>query len=151
MTQTSNRRYRPLLAIAVQDRRTARAVLLVILLWAFIAWAITSILAGRGEPFDYAIHSFSIAELRIVLWIGTAFTTLGILGAAWSFVQMGKGLWRETSAISFGLKFTPNGNGRFDAVVRWYGALLVMAGVAMIPLGASLLFILATCRYMRDF
>ncbi len=151
MSEPANSRYRPLLAIAVQDGRTARTVLLAILLWAFIAWAIGSILRGRGEPFDYAIHNFSIAELRVILWTGTAFTTLGILGAGWSFVKMGKGLWRHTSAMSFGLRFTPNGNGRFDAVIRWYGAFVVMAGVAMIPLGASLLFILATCRYMRDF
>lgn len=67
--------------------------MLAIFLWAFIAWAITSMLAGQREPFDYAIHNFSLGELRIVLWAGATVTTIG----------------------------------------------------------ASLLFVLATCRYMRDF
>ncbi len=126
-------------------------MLLAIVLWAFIAWTISSILAGRGEAFNYAIRNFSISELRVVLWTGTGIITLGILGAGWSFVQMGKALRRDTRATTFGLTFTPNGGGPFDAIVRWYGAFLVVAGLAMIPLGASLLFILATCRYMRDF
>ena len=104
MTDSAIRMRKPLLAVAVETRRTSVAVLSGIVLWAFVSWAITSILAGRGAPFDYAIHNYSIGELRLLLWLGTSFMALGVAGA----------------------------------------------GGALIPLGASLLYILATCRYMRD-
>jgi hypothetical protein len=36
-------------------------------------------------------------------------------------------------------------------MVRWYGGFLVIAGMMLVPLGVSLLVILSTCRYMREF
>ena len=141
---------RPLLAVAVEDKRTLRAVILGILIWAFLAWAITSILRGSGAPFDYVAHNLSIVELRIALWAGTGVLTIGIIGVGGSFVQMGRALWRDTRATSFGLRFSPN-EGPYANMVQWYGGLLVVAGTLMITLGASLLWILSTCRYIRDF
>ena len=142
---------RPLLATAIADKQTVRAILLGTLIWAFVGWTITSILAGRGGPFEYAIRNYSVGELRILLWAGTGVLTLGIVGVGLAFVQMGKSLWRDRQAVSFGLRFTSNGAGAYERMVRWYGGLLVVAGLMMIPLGASLLYILSTCRYMRDF
>ena len=139
---------RPLLEVAVQDARTVRAVLAGTAVWAFLGWAITSILRGSGAPFEYAINNFSLNELRIVLWTGTAILTIGIIGVGSAFVQMGRALWRDTHAVSFGLRFMPS-HGPYARMVQWYGALLVVAGTMMIPLGASLLWILSTCRYMR--
>ena len=142
---------KPLLAIAVENRRNLTGVLVAIALWALVSWAISAVLAGRGAPFRYAISSFSVGELRFWLWVGTGFMTLGIIGAGSGFIQLGKSLWRDTRGIQFGLRFTPNGSGAYDSIVRWYGGFLVVAGLMMIPLGASLIVILATCRYMRDF
>ena len=143
---------RPLLAIAVEDKRTVKAVLLGTLIWAFLGWAITSILAGRGDPFEYVIRNYSIGELRLLLWAGTGVLTLGVVGAGLAFVQMGKALWRNADAESFGLRFTRNSGGpAYDMMVRWYGGFLVIAGMMLVPLGASLLVILSTCRYMREF
>jgi hypothetical protein len=140
---------RPLLAVAVEDKRALRAVILGILIWAFLACAITSILRGSGAPFDYVARNFSVDELRIALWGCTGVLTLGIIGVGGSFVQMGRALWRDTRASSFGLRFTSY-DGHYAKMVQWYGGLLVVAGLLMIPLGASLLWILSTCRYMRD-
>jgi hypothetical protein len=143
---------RPLLAIAVDDKRTVKAILLGTMIWAFLGWTITSILAGRGDPFEYAIRNYSIGELRILLWAGTALLTLGIVGVGLSFVGMGKALWRNADAGIFGLRFIRNGGGTaYDLMVRWYGGFLMIAGVMLVPLGASLLYILSTCRYMREF
>lgn len=139
---------RPLLAIAVESPRTVRAVLLATVVWAFLGWAITSVLRGQGAPFEYVVANFSLNELRIALWAATAVLTLGVVGVGAAFVQMGKALWRDTHATSFGVRFTPN-EGPYAKMVQWYGVLLVVAGAMMIPLGASLLWILSTCRYMR--
>ena len=151
MTDSAIRMRKPLLAVAVETRRTSVAVLAGIVLWAFVSWAITSILAGRGAPFDYAIHNYSIGELRLLLWLGTSFMALGVAGAGGAFIQLGKSLWRDAHGSAFGLRFTANGGGLYERMVRLYGGTLVVAGFALIPLGASLLYILATCRYMRDF
>src|SRR5687767_14938252 len=138
---------RPLLTVAVDDTRTVKAILLGTLIWALLGWTITSILAGRGDPFEYAIRNYSIGELRILLWAGTAFLTLGVVGAGLSFVQMGKTLWRNGDAEIFGLRFTRHSEGAaYDMMVRWYGGFLVIAGMMLVPLGASLLYILSTCR-----
>lgn len=142
---------KPLLAVVVETRRTTVAILGGVVVWAFVSWAITSILAGRGPAFDYAIHNYSIGELRVLLWLGTSFMALGVVAAGMTFIQLGKALWRDASGAAFGLRFTPNGGGLYERMVRWYGGTLVIAGFALIPLGASLLYILATCRYMRDF
>ena len=150
MSDTPRIRRQPLLAIAVEDRRTVYSMLVAAALWVFLGWSLTSILAGRGGPFEYAIHNFTIDELRIVLWIGTIFLTVGIVGLGWSFVKVGKSLASTARASGFGLRLSPNGNGAYDKFVKWYGGVLIIAGTMMIPLGASLLFILATCRYMRD-
>ncbi len=141
---------KPLLAVAIDDRRRVHTLLVAVVLWAFLGWALTSILAGRGEPFEYAIHNYSLGELRIVLWIGTLFLTAGIAWVGWSFVTIGKSLAREARASWMGFHMSANGDGVYDKFVRWYGAVLVVAGGLMIPLGASLLVILASCRYMRD-
>lgn len=151
MNDSDTRMRKPLLAVAVETRRTTVAILAGIVLWAFVSWAITSILAGRGAPFDYAIHNYSIGELRVLLWLGTSFMAFGVIAAGTAFIQLGKSLWRHASGAAFGLRFAPNGGGLYERMVRWYGGTLVIAGFALIPLGASLLYILATCRYMRDF
>ncbi len=151
MTSIARRNRKPLLAIEVADRRTVTGVLVGMLLWAIIGWVITSILAGRGQPFDYAVRSYSLGELRILLWSGTAVLTVGICAVGWSFVQLGRALWRDARGSSFGLRLSPNGDDAlFGRLVRWYGGILVVAGAMLIPLGGALLAILATCRYMRD-
>jgi hypothetical protein len=150
MTASSRFNRQPLLAVKIEDRRAAAAVLVATLLCLLVGWAITSILAGRGGPFDYAIHNYSIGQLRIVLWAGTGFLTAGIVGLGWAFVSIGKSLARDARAAGFGLRISANGNGAYDRFVKWYGGVLVVAGVLLMPLGASLLVILATCRYMRD-
>jgi hypothetical protein len=142
--------HKPLLVIKVEDRRRVGSLLAGAVVWVILGWMITSILAGRGQPFDYAVHNFSLAELRIVLWAGTGFLTLGIVAVGWWFLRLGQALWRDAHAVSFGFRFTPNGSGAFDRLVRWYGGVLVVAGLLLMPLGASLLMILSTCRYMRD-
>ena len=142
--------HKPLLVIKVEDRRRVGSLLAGAVVWALLGWMITSILAGRGQPFDYAIHNFSLDELRMVLWIGTGFLTLGIVAVGWWFVRLGQALWREAHAAGLGLSFTPSGNEAFDRLVRWYGGFLVVAGLMLMPLGASLLVILSTCRYMRE-
>ena len=109
-----------------------------------------SILAGRGEPFEYAIHNYSIGELRLLLWFATSVLTAGIVGLGWAFVSIGMSIARDARAAGFGLRISANGNGAYDRFVKWYGGVLVVAGVLLMPLGASLLVILATCRYMRD-
>jgi hypothetical protein len=140
----------PLLTVAIEDRRTVYSMLAASLLGVFIGWAITSILAGRGEPFEYAVHNYSIGQLRILLWLGTGFLTAAVVGLGWVFLSVGKSLAREARASGFGLRISANGNGAYDKFIKWYGGVLVMAGALLMPLGASLLVILATCRYMRD-
>ena len=151
MNDSAGRMRKPMLSIAVENRRTAVGILAGIALWAFVSWAITSILAGRGAPFDYAIHNYSIGELRALLWLGASFMALGVVATGTAFMRLGKSLWRDARGSAFGVRFTPNGGGIYERMVRWYGGTLMAAGLALIPLGASLLYILATCRYMRDF
>ena len=140
----------PLLAVAIEDHRAIRAMLALFAFCLGIGWVLTSILAGRGEPFEYAIHNYSIGELRLLLWFATSVLTAGIVGLGWAFVSIGKSLARDARAAGFGLRISANGNGAYDRFVKWYGGVLVVAGVLLMPLGASLLVILATCRYMRD-
>ena len=144
-----SRTRQPLLAISVYDARRVRSVLAAVVVCVFLGWAITSILRGAGAPFQWAIYNLSLGELRVVLWGGTSALTAGIVALGCKFVGIGRSLWRDIHAESFGLRFTAHAGGAFDKLVRWYGVVLVVAGTMMIPLGASLLVILAQCRYMR--